>query len=408
MLIDAGHLVVPSSGAVLADQRVLIEGQRILAIGPDLDAPPEAERIDLSDAWLLPGLIDCHTHLCFGVRPIRSDRQRELEASVLTYTASNSTAWRALQGAHNARAMLRAGFTTVRDLGNAGAWADSALARAIEEGLVPGPTMICSGKALTPSGGQYASGIVPPERPGLVGIDWTVADTRERMLAAMRENVAHGAKLIKVIVDDQRCGYTRDELAFVVEHARDAGLAVAAHCVTDAGTRRAALAGVSSIEHAVEASRETLELVRDHGVVLVGTELSQGYLEAAGAPPDHARELHEQVITRLRHAIELGVEMAFGSDIMSDIPGRDRGQLALTILDSYVEVGLAPLRAISMLTRDAAKLLGLDDDRGDLRVGLRADLVATSRDPLQDIRALRELRLVMQGGRVLALARRPP
>src|SRR5262245_57244156 len=190
--IKAGYLVDPGSATVVADQIILIEGQTIKAVGANLKIPENATIIDLSKQTVLPGLFDAHAHLCMTTR-----RNRDGGRYYFT-TLIDSTAYRALQGAANARSMLETGFTTVRDIGNAGNYADTDLRRAIEEGLVPGPTIINAGRIIAPYGGQFHG--IQPDRPDLGEPEYLYADTPEQMRMAVRRNALFGAKVIKIVV----------------------------------------------------------------------------------------------------------------------------------------------------------------------------------------------------------------
>src|SRR5688572_11410960 len=247
--IKAGNLIDPEAGIVTANQIILVEGQTIKAVGPDVKIPAGAVIIDLSNRTVLPGLFDAHTHLCMTTR-----RERDAGRYYFT-TLLDSNGYRAIQGVANARSMLETGFTTVRDIGNAGNYADTDLRRSIDEGLVPGPTIINAGRIIAPYGGQFQ---MQPDKPGLGNPEYFYADTRDELKKAIRENIHYGARVIKLVVDDQRYIYSVEDIRFVIEEAARAGLKVAAHCWTEAGARNAAEAGVASIEHGVAMSNETL------------------------------------------------------------------------------------------------------------------------------------------------------
>jgi imidazolonepropionase-like amidohydrolase len=310
--------------------------------------------------------------------------------------------------------MLEAGFTTVRDVGNAGNYADTDLRRAIEEGVVPGPTVLNAGRIIAPTGGQFPPrlppfyqelfgaseafiGVLNHERPGLGNPEYYFADTRDELKKAVRENVLYGARLIKVVVDDQPFIYSADDLKFVVEEADRAGLKVAAHCLTDAGARAAAEAQVASIEHGFLVSDETLALMKKNGVTLVGTDFTEQAGRDQGMPPGQ----HTRVVERLRRAYRAGVTLAFGTDIFVPSPGLTRGEMALTFIDSNVEAGLPPLAILQQMTTNSARLLGVEKERGAIRPGLAADLIAMPGNPLEDIQALKRISLVMKDGRVI-------
>lgn len=386
--IKAGKLVDPDTGTTAVNQVILIEGTTIKAIGGNVSIPQGATVIDLSAYTVLPGLFDAHSHMCHNVRPGQNQ---------LDYTLASPTAYRALQGAANARAMLESGFTTIRDVGNNGNYADTALRLAIDRGLVPGPTMINAGRIIAPFGGQFQT---QPERPRLSEPEYFYADTKDELKKAVRENIHYGARVIKIVVDDQPYIYSADDIKVVVEEARGAGLKVAAHCGTERGARNAAEAGVASIEHGIRMSDETLQLAKRNNVVLVGTEFTVKLAEYLGLPPQAAKEFHEVYVDRLKRAYRIGVPMVFGSDAFFDVEGETRGEQALSIIDSFIEAGVANKDLIRYMTTDAARLLGVDRRRGAIKVGLRADIIATRENPLDNILTLKKVAFVMKDGKV--------
>ncbi|MEE9179460.1 MAG: amidohydrolase family protein [Vicinamibacteria bacterium] len=405
--IKAGKLVEPSTATTLLNQVILVEGARIQTVGENLSIPPNATTIDLSELTVLPGLFESHTHLAGSYDPETTNLK--------AYNVDVSTAERAIQGVINARSMLEAGFTTVRDLGNAGNYADAALARFIgappvgpvragESGFftrpfswggdgIDGPTTFISGKIIAPFGGQFR---VNAEHPDVGRQDYLYADTREEMRKAIRENLHYGATWIKIVVDDYRYIYSTDDIQFMVEEAAAAGVKIAAHCVTDRGARNAIEAGVASIEHGYEMSDETLELAKRRGVVLVGTELPKSLQTLYGRGDRYA-----PILDRLKRAHRIGVEMAFGADILRETPGFTRGQLCLTPIDTWVDAGIPAKDILRAMTTNAARLLDVDDDRGAIRAGMAADLIETPANPLHDIQTLKRVAFVMKDGVVI-------
>jgi imidazolonepropionase-like amidohydrolase len=372
-------------------------------VGVAPGAPTKGTVIDLSSFVLLPGLIDAHTHLTAGYDPARTNLR--------DYTLAVSTAERALQGVVNAWQMLDAGFTTVRDLGNSGNYADAALAaffgmgnparRALYGSAVldqltffgkplTGPTILFAGKIITPFGGQFN---LSPEQPDVGRQDYIYADTRDALREAVRRNIHYGATWIKVAVDDYPYRYSVDDLRFVVAEAGAAGVKVAAHCVTDAGARSAIEAGVASIEHGYQMSDETLALAKQRGVVLVGTEPPGLWATRYGRTEQDAR-----TIDRLRRAHRAGVQLVFGADVIRAPPGVTRGAASLSVIDSWVEAGIPPADILRAMTTSAATLLGMTQERGSIKPGYYADMIAVSGNPLSDLAVLKRVVFVMKGG----------
>lgn len=389
-VVRAARLVDPETGEVAANQFVAVENGRIKSIGPA--APAGARVVDLGKATLLPGLMDAHTHLCMTVR-LTSHDLPELLKQVVAITAQDTTGHRALIGVQNAREMLEAGFTTVRDVGNAGNYADTDLRHAIEEGLVPGPTVVNAGRIIGPLGAQ-ANGLTP-EKPDLGEPEYMYADSRDEMQKAVRRNILFGAQLIKIAVDDQKYFYQPDEVRYLVEQARIARAKVAAHCKSDEAVRIATEGGVASIEHGYYAKLPTLQLMAKKGVVLVGTDFT------ADADKEMGTSFHRHVVERLKLAVQAGVTMAFGTDIIFAKPGWTRGTLSMDTIESWIEAGVTAPQILKAMTGNAARLIGVDKERGFVKPGLFADLVAVDGDPLADARALKRVVFVMKEGRII-------
>jgi imidazolonepropionase-like amidohydrolase len=349
--------------------------------------------VDLSKRTVLPGFFDTHTHLCLNLETQGGQGLPALIRTLLAATAIESTAYRSIEGVANALEMLQAGFTTVRDVGNAGNYADTALRRAIERGLVPGPTVVNAGRIIGPYGGQFHG--IPPERPDITIPEYLYADTPAEIVKTVRENVAFGAKVIKIAVDDQPYLYSVEDVKLFVKEAANAGVKVAAHCATDAGARIAAEAGVASIEHAYQATTPTLELMKARGVYLVGTDFTTQASREMGM-----NEYHAWVVDRLKRAYQVGTPIAFGTDVVFVMPGQTRGTLSIEFISSFLEAGATPKQILQALTVDAAKLLGMEKERGRIAPGFAADIVATPENPLQDIQTVRRVAFVMKGGKI--------
>lgn len=381
--IRAGLLVDPDAGTAAAHQIILVEGGRITAVGTALAIPAGATVVDLSDATVSPGLVDAHAHLCMGVR-----ENRDAGSYYLT-TLRDPDAYRAVQGLLNAHAMLEAGFTTVRDIGNEGRYACVQVKRAIDRGMTPGPTLITAGRIIAPYGGQFH---LQPDRRDLAEPEYFFADTRDEMVKAIRENIHYGATVIKIVIDDQPYIYTADDIRFMKDEVHRAGLKLAAHAWTRAGAHNAAEAGVDSIEHGFDMTDEDLRLARANGVALVGTEYL-GLVSSSSA--------RHQWVDRLARAYAAGVTLVYGTDVTAELPERTRGEESIRGIEPWVEAGVPAPAILKAMTTGAMRLLGLAEERGALRPGLAADLIATPGNPLDDITALKHVTFVMKDGRVI-------
>lgn len=382
--IRAGRVVDPDAGTSVENQVILIEQGKITAIGGNVAIPAGAEVIDLSRATISPGLVDAHTHLCMAV-------QAERDAGSYYYTTlRDPDALRAIEGVINARTMLQAGFTTVRDVGNEGRYACVQVRRAIQRGWIVGPTLITAGRIIAPYGGQFH---LQPDKPDLAEPEYYFADTRDEMIKAVRENAHYGATVIKIVVDDQRYIYSVEDIEFIKAQAAGAGMKLAAHAWTEPGAHNAAAAGVASIEHGFDMTDADLQLARKNGVALVGTEyLANGDTTA----------YHRKWVDRLRRAYKVGVLLVYGTDATDLKPGTTRGEDAISGIDPWVEAGIPAPVILKAMTTSATRLLGVDDVRGALKVGQYADLIATPDNPLTNIQTLKQISFVMKDGKVVA------
>lgn len=377
--IKAGRLVDPETGTTSTNQIILVEKDKITAIGPGVAIPKGATIIDLSRSTVLPGLFDMHTHLCMVVKPQR-------DATNYFYTTLNDPdSFRAIEGVVNAKTMLDAGFTTVRDVGNEGNYACTSVRRAISLGMIPGPTLYNAGRIIAPYGGQF---LLQPDKQNLAEPEYFFADTRDEMVKAVRQNLHYGARLIKIVVDDQRYIYTPEDIRFIVAESDKVGVKVAAHAWTHNGAHNAAEAGVASIEHGFNMTDEDLELAKKNNVVLVGTE----YLAL------RFKQEHAKWIDRLKRAYKIGVTMAYGTDVVDQVAGETRGTESMKGIQPWIEAGIPPKMILQAMTINAARLLGVEKERGWLKVGMAADIIATPENPLENINSLKKVSFVMKNG----------
>jgi len=398
--VRAGRLIDPKSGAVTANAVILIEKGRVTAVGPSLVIPEGAGVIDLSALTVLPGLIDCHTHLV-------GDYSQTIDPlSDLKTTAAQ----RAFESIPNAKKTLEAGFTTVRDVGTYRAFVDVALRDAIAKGWVEGPRMFVAGAFLTITGGGGAMTGMAPDITLPWDLKFGVADGPDQVRQRVRDIAQYGVDLIKVIAtgaflthgsNPGAPEYTSDELRAAVEEAGKKGLKVAAHAHSTEGIKLAIRAGVASIEHGTFIDDEGIRLMKERGTFLVADIYDAEWLRTASkelVPEDFASKQPEADEIQRRNfekAAKAGVRIAFGTDSSVYPHGLNARQFAW-----QVRYGQTPIEAIRSATVSAAELIGREKEIGSLEPGKWADLIAVKGDPLQDVRVLENVSFVMKEGKV--------
>ncbi len=389
--IRAGKVVDPETGRVSLNQVILVEGQNIKAIGPDAQVPAGATVIDLSKFTVMPGMVDAHTHLCMNMV-----HRRDANSYYVT-TLRDSNAKRAIQGTVNARSMLEYGFTAVRDIGNEGNYACAEVRRAIDAGLVDGPLMINAGRIIAPYGGQFT---MQPDKQNLGEPEYFYADTRDEIKKAIRQNIHYGATVIKLVIDDQDYIYSVDDIKFAIEEAHLAGVKLAAHAWTAAGALNAAKAGVDSIEHAVEITNEALAIAKKNNVAIVPTPFLESDAALGGRPGGNKETNKRWFTDPVQRAHKAGVTLVFGPDVIFNTKDLPRGKISIDTVDEWKETGIPPLVILQALTTNAAKLLGIEQTRGWLKTGMRADIIAVRDNPLEKIETVKDVVFVMRNGKV--------
>lgn len=409
-VVRAGRLIDVRSGNVINDAFILIENGRIKQVGTSVSVPvpPAIEIIDLGNMTVLPGLIDCHTHLLQNYDVALGGDDPNM---ILTVTQLG-TVKRALLGAKMGREDLEAGITTVRDLGNSGLNGDVALRDAIRSGWVIGPRILASTRAISAAGGQFGS--VSAETQKIIEQEYVVISNVDEARRAVRQAFYDGADLIKVIVNTGPRVISLEEMKAIVEEAHRVNRKVAAHAIGNTATRIAAEAGVDSIEHGYTIPDDVLKMMAQKKIYLVPTDYpAEFYLSVFGrtsnATPEQIRQQEEGARAfaksnneRLARAVKMGVLIAAGSDEYYDVPGKTRGQSSLLMFRAYSAAGMTPLQIIRAATVNAADLLAGERALfGSLEAGKFADIIAVEGDPLKDITVLEQVRFVMKGGTII-------
>ena len=387
--IRAGRLLDPDAGVVRANQIILIQGNRIREVGPNVAIPAGARVIDLSKMTVMPGLVDAHNHLALTYKPVP-------ESNVYYYTyVQESTALRAIQAASNGIQMLASGFTIVRDMGNNGNYADTALRQAIEQGWIPGPTIINSGIIIGGMGGQFYPTPEMAKDHNIVYPEYLDADTPDEIVKAIRQNVLFGARVIKICVDCKPYGYTADEIRLIIRESAKSGMKVEGHVQTLAGARNAIDAGIWSIAHSTALNDDMHKLMAQKGIWRAGTETPQGL---AGHPITDAA--YRRTVDGLKNAYDNKVPLTFSTDADYWVEGKTRGEVCLEFLKVWKDAGIPNADILRAITSNGYKVSVTDQTRGPIKAGFFADLIAVPGNPLDDVEALKQVQFVMKDGLV--------
>ena len=398
--IRTGKLIDPDSGTVLSDQIILIHDSKIENVGKGLAIPANAMVVDLSNMTVLPGLIDCHTHLADGARTGDPLTQFKKTAAQI-----------ALESVPNARAMLESGFTTVRDVGTYRALGDIALRDAINRGDIEGPRMFVAGAYVTISGGAGAlTGLAPD-----IQLPWDLhygeANSPWEVRKVVRQLAHDGVDHIKILSsgavlthgsNPRSQEFTPEELQAAVDEASHFGLRVEAHAHSPEGIKNAIRSGVASVEHATLIDEEGIALAKQRGTYLDMDIYDEDCIQEKGRlgtmPKDfleHDAHLGQLQRDNFRKAVKAGVKMSFGTD--AGVCSYDKSVRQFAMMVQY---GMTPMQAIQAATSNAADLLGHSDLVGSIKPGKYADVIAVSGDPLQDVSLLEHVQFVMKDGKV--------
>jgi imidazolonepropionase-like amidohydrolase len=398
ILIRAGRLLLVESGNYANNQGILVKDTSIIDLGDFKavrDRNPAVKVIDLSRATVLPGLIDCHTHL-FSASDGRLDT-----------TAKLSEPERLQLGEKHAREYLESGVTTIRDLGHS-VYRALLLRDRINAGQIIGPEIFAAGRKLTPPGGQRAPSASTPNFT-LNSLELTGGPENARRAA--REVIQYlGADIVKVVVNDGQRLLSVEDVSAIVDEAHRTKIKVAAHATSTAAIKIAVKAGVDSIEHGNDVTPEILNDMRERGIFLIPNSFTEGSLRQIFAaelrrnPADEAdfatfiKDSLQQSQRRLRLAMEAKVRIAAGSDMIFIYPGKTRGEASIVNLLAMHEQGMPAIDVLRAATINAAELLGISNSSGSIQKGKAANLIAVDGDPLTDISVIEKVSFVMKQG----------
>ena len=391
-VIKAGHLFDSRTGKVLDNQMIIVKDGKIVQVGPNLKFASNDTVIDLSNSWVLPGLMDCHVH-------ITSNYPYRKYAGIASIFPTESTALRALRGAAVAKQLLEGGFTTIKDIGNDANYATADVIKSIRAGWMIGPTIYYSGKIIAPYGGQTSS--VNPEHENLWQMEYLDADSADEIRKAVRKNIYNGANVIKMVADDHPSYYGVEDIKVAVDEAKKAGMKVTVHVMGGEAARNVILGGAAAIEHGFTLDDDLLKLMKEKGTFLVGTDLSADNFYGYGGTLENSKSGEAMVVDRLKRAYRIGTKMAFGTDVIIDIEGLNRLQSNLKVLQCWKKAEIPATYVLQTMTIHAAELLGTEKNRGVIEPNFLADIVAVKADPTKDIDAVGGVHFVMKNGKVI-------
>jgi len=395
-VIKAGRIIDPDTGTAASNQVIIVEGEKITGVGPNLAIPPGAQVIDLSHLTVLPGLVDAHTHmgLTYKERP-------ENYYYYLTYI-TDSTPLRAIQAASNAIQLLNSGFTVVRDVGNNALYVDAALRRAIEQGWLPGPTVIPSGPMIGSTGGQYWPTPEMYKDHNIMFPEYIDANSPDEIVRAVRENMLFGARTIKLCIDCKPWGYSVDDIKLAIREAAKGGCKVEGHVQTAEGAQRAIDAGIFMIAHNDALTSDHYRQMAEKGIYLAGTDTP--FTHYWGNEAEFKR-----TVANLHEAWEKKVLLAYSTDMdywnerMKDQKTGEwlnRGELTINFLETWKAAAIPPPDILRAMTINGYRASDIITERGPIKPGFYADIIAVPGDPLVDIDALRNVQFVMKNGLV--------
>ena len=391
-VIKAGHVFDSRTGKFLDNQIIVIKNGRILQIGPNLQYGKNDNVIDLSNSWVLPGLMDCHVHITANYP------YRQYKGLDDIYT-SESSGFRALRGAYNAELLLKNGFTTIKDIGNDANYATADIIKAIKKGWIKGPTIFYAGKIIAPYGGQTSG--VNIENEHLWNFEYIDADNPDEIKKAIRKNIYYGADVIKLVSGQQAGYYDLEDIKAAVDEAKKSGLKVTVHVQGGTAARNVILGGAAAIEHGFELDDDLLRLMKEKGTFLVGTDVGYDSNISWGLDSSSARTEEKRTIDRLKRAYKIGTKMAYGTDLVIDGPGLNRIQTSLKVLGTWKAAEIPYSYVLQTMTIFAAELLGVEKSRGVLEPSYWADIIALRNNPLEDIEAVKSVHFVMKEGKVI-------
>ncbi len=396
VLLKAGHFFDSEKKAFLENQEVLIKNNRVVQVGVGLTVPADTQVLDFENSTIVPGLIDAHTHILLEQQ---ADEPLAVDAMMVSSEA------RVLRAAKFANSYLESGFTTIRDLGNSGQYLDVEVSNAISKGYISGPRMLVSGPIIGSMDGQV-DGIPLADFDRVQRQEYSMVSGVEEARKAVREHIARGVDVIKILAIGNRLVLSLDEMKAIVETAHSERIPVTAHCDRDWAAQNAIEAGVDGIEHAYGFKKETLDKIAAKGIYVVPTYGSTGTIKAfyeSENLPYTEEDLKNNAASWKKWMVELkaaGVTIVAGSDAYVDL-NMPRGDFAKQTIWGYADAGLTPEDVLQTATGNAAMALGMKDQIGVIKENSLADIVVFGGDMKADFKkSLYEVKMVMKNGEI--------